>query len=251
MKTACFIPIKGSSKRVYKKNTRSLSDRPLFTYVLDEVLECDVFDDIFVDTDSDTVKKYCENKNIKIIDRDPELIKDSANGNDLLVHWAKIKPDYDLYFQVFVTSPFLSTQTLEQTVSVLKTHTEYDSVFTAVEEHTWFWYDDKAVNYDPKVLPRSQDARPLIKETTSLYGITRESLLEGGSRIGNAPYIYLVDSVEAIDIDNQFDFFVAEQIQNGLKSSSPLLENYRRGRKIEDKSFKKNGYEERPEDLPY
>ena len=34
----------------------------------------------------------------------------------------------------------------------------------------WF---KKPINYRPKILPRSQDARPVIIETTGLYGITK------------------------------------------------------------------------------
>ena len=31
----------------------------------------------------------------------------------------------------------------------------------------------KPINYKPKILPRSQDAKPIIQETTGLYGIKR------------------------------------------------------------------------------
>ena len=64
----------------------------------------------------------------------------------------------------------------------------------------------KPINYDTKVLPRSQDARPIIIETTGLYGIKGSSLIQNQSRIGNNPFFYEISDEEAIDLDNEDDF---------------------------------------------
>jgi len=211
-KIACFIPIKNNSSRVPNKNLRLLRDIPLYRYALDTVINSKVFDDVFVDTDSEDVKNYCIEKNINIIDRDPKLSKDSANGNDLLEHWIDIKPNYDVYFQVFVTSPFLTSNTLKDCVNIMKTNPLGDSVFTVIEDYTWYWFNGKPVNYNPKLLPRSQDAKPIIKETTSLYGISKEGFNKTKSRIGESPQIYVVDEIEGTDIDTEFDFVIAKLI---------------------------------------
>ena len=211
-KIACFIPIKNKSSRVPNKNLRLLRGIPLYRYALDTVINSKVFDDVFVDTDSEDVKNYCIKKNINIIDRDPKLLKDSANGNDLLEHWVDIKPNYDVYFQVFVTSPFLTPNTLKDCVNIMKTNPLGDSVFTVIEDYTWYWFNGKPVNYNPKLLPRSQDAKPIIKETTSLYGISKEGFNKTKSRIGESPQIYVVDEIEGTDIDTEFDFIMAKLI---------------------------------------
>ena len=211
-KIACFIPIKNNSSRVPNKNLRLLRGIPLYRYALDTVINSKVFDDVFVDTDSEDVKNYCIKKNINIIDRDPKLLKDSANGNDLLEHWVDIKPNYDVYFQVFVTSPFLTSNTLKDCVNIMKTNPLGDSVFTVIEDYPWYWFNGKPVNYNPKLLPRSQDAKPIIKETTSLYGISKEGFNKTKSRIGESPQIYVVDEIEGTDIDTEFDFIIAKLI---------------------------------------
>ena len=218
-RTVCFIPIKDNSTRVLKKNLRKFGRKLLFKHVIDKVIESDKFDDVFVDTDSVEVKEYCGNNSINVIDRDPELSKDSANGNDLLKSWVEMKPNYDIYFQIFVTSPFLKMDTINNCVDFMKETSEYDSIFTGVEEYTWYWFDNKPINYEPKVLPRSQDAKPVIRETTSLYGITKEAFLLDNSRIGRNPKIYIVNQIEAVDIDTELDFFIAEQIsyKNNLR----------------------------------
>lgn len=53
---------------------------------------------------------------------------------------------------------------------------------------------------------------PVIEETTGLYGISKRSLSKYQCRIGRNPYIYIVDKFEAVDINTEEDFKVAEYI---------------------------------------
>ena len=80
--------------------------------------------------------------------------------------------------------------------------------------------EGKPINYDPKVLPRSQDANPLVFETTGLYGIRRKILLNKRSRIGDKPYFYEVGDEEAIDLDNLKDFeYLQYYVKQNLRST--------------------------------
>jgi len=203
---ACFIPIKARSTRVPGKNLRELNGKRLFEYIVDSVVESKVFSSVYVDTDCGEVVDYAKLKGCKIINRDPELATDSANGNDLLNYWYENYPNYDFYFQLFATSPFTKKQTIIDCVDILSKTIEYDSVFTAYEECGWYWFSKKPINYDPKVLPRSQDAKKVFSETTALYGITNNALQDMKCRIGKNPYFYFVDEIESVDIDSNFDF---------------------------------------------
>ena len=42
------------------------------------------------------------------------------------------------------------------------------------QNFSWFWFNDRPINYKPKILPRSQDAKPIVMETTGLYGIRKK-----------------------------------------------------------------------------
>ena len=67
MKSACFIPIKSNSERVPGKNFRELNGKRLYQYICEHVQEADVFDDIYVDTNSEEVKEYASKKGFVII----------------------------------------------------------------------------------------------------------------------------------------------------------------------------------------
>lgn len=53
---------------------------------------------------------------------------------------------------------------------------------------------------------------PVVEETTGMYGITRDSLEKYRCRIGKKPYMYTVSKFEAVDINTEEDFQVAEYI---------------------------------------
>ena len=209
MKVACFIPIKANSERVPGKNLRMLNSKKLYQYLCEHVKETDVFDDIFVDTNSTEIANYAKEMGFKVIPRKEELAKNTANGNDLLVYHQSLFPDYDYYFQLFVTAPYLQTNTISECVNRLIYSEDYDSCFTVTENHGFFWLNGNPINYRPEVLPRSQDLTAVLEETTGLYGIAKESLMKYKFRIGRKPYIHVVNKFEAVDINTEEDFKIA------------------------------------------
>lgn len=211
MKVCATIPIKCNSTRVPGKNFRELKGKPLFQHIIDNCIQSDIFDSIYVDTDSEEIKKYAESKNINYIDRKVELTYDTANGNDVLNYDIELLTNqgkqYDYIFQLYATAPFLTPVSIRECVFKLTHSSKYDSVLTATEEYGWYWYKNMPVNYIPNILPRSQDVTPMIKETTGLYGISYNSWYKYRSRIGANPYFYILNDLkESIDLDTEKDF---------------------------------------------
>ena len=204
MKCIAIIPIKKRSSRVKKKNFKIVNNKKLYQFFIDKIRKCG-FDKIYVDSDSSEIKNYCKKNKINFINRKSYLAKDSANGNDLLnYHSSLIKAD--IYFQLFITAPLLSVKTIKNCITFLKKNRNYDSILTTHEIHSWFWFKKKPVNYNPKTLPRSQDAQPIVMETTGLYGIRGNTLKKYKCRIGKKPFFFNVNKKEALDLDTKEDF---------------------------------------------
>ena len=212
MSVACFIPIKANSERVPGKNFRVLNGKKLYEYIIEHSLEADVFDDIYIDTNSDEIKEYCIRNGCLVIDRREELARNTANGNDLLNYHFDLHPEYDYYFQLFATAPYLQPGSIKACVDTLVNSTVYDSCFTAVKHQGFFWLHDTSINYRPCILPRSQDMSPVVEETTGLYGMSRAALEKYRCRIGAKPYIHYVSKFEAVDINTEEDLKIAEHI---------------------------------------
>tara|TARA_Y100000401_G_scaffold112190_1_gene111316 strand:- start:5162 stop:5803 length:642 start_codon:yes stop_codon:yes gene_type:complete len=213
MKVAATIPIKSNSTRVKNKNFRLLGGKPLYEYIIDHCIQAECFDDIYVDTDSPEINSYCTKNHVVCINRKPELTLDTANGNDVFHYDVDFIGHYDFYFQLYATAPFLKPETIRDCVDKLTHSSKHDSILTATEEYGWFWHKDQPVNYQPNILPRSQDATPVIKETTGLYGISKRAYERYRCRVGATPYFYIIrDRKECIDLDTMADFEIAEKI---------------------------------------
>lgn len=210
MRTACFIPIKLNSERVPGKNFRLLNGKKLYEYVCEHAKQTGIFDDIYVDTNSEEITKYAKELGLFTIVREERLAQNTANGNDLLVHHYELYPQYNYYFQLFATAPFLQPKTIQECAEKLLSGNVYDSCFTATENHSFYWLSGNPINYRPGILPRSQDMLPVMEETTGMYGITADSLNRYRCRIGRNPYIHKVSKFEAVDINTEEDLKVAE-----------------------------------------
>jgi N-acylneuraminate cytidylyltransferase len=170
-------------------------------------MEACIFDHIYVDTDSEEINNYCADNGLRIIERKKELAENTANGNDLLNYHHSLFANYEFYFQCFATAPFLKPETIRQCVQELKINSgDFDSILTATEVSGWHWFNNQPVNYRPNVLPRSQDAKKVVRESTGLYGITREALNKYKCRIGANPIFYFISESEAVDLDTEDDF---------------------------------------------
>lgn len=212
MRTACFIPIKANSERVPGKNFRVLNGKKLYEYICEHVQEANVFDEVYIDTNSEEIADYAKSMGFIAVARKPELARNTANGNDLLVYHYQLYPDYDYYFQLFATAPYLQPSTIKTCYDKLISSEEYDSCFTATENHGFYWLNETPINYRPGILPRSQDMQAVIEESTGLYGISGESLERYRCRIGRRPYIHSIGKFEAVDINTEEDLKVAAYV---------------------------------------
>jgi CMP-N-acetylneuraminic acid synthetase len=217
-----FIPIKSVSKRVPGKNFRSFCGHQLYKYIITAVIASRAFDIVYVDTDSREIKDFAAGVGLPVIDRPEYMTADNINGNDLLVYDYEAVKDGDYLFQLFATAPLLKAETIKECVDFLKKNQDYDSIFTATEETGWFWFNDLPVNFRPEILPRSQDARHLLKESTGLYGITTEALLKYACRIGARPKPFLISPEEALDIDTEHEFEFAQSVGYRLKINETI-----------------------------
>jgi CMP-N-acetylneuraminic acid synthetase len=218
MKIAIQVPIKAvPSERVIGKNFRTIAGRPLFAWLLTELLELSFAPDIYVDSESTTTfdrVRAVFPEGIRFHQRSSWYAGNEANGNHLLNQFAVAQPAYDWYLQAFVTAPLLKAATIERAVKEATAGDAYDSFFTVTKETGFFWYQGLPINQSLEKMsgiPRTQDSQ-LVKETTGLYGINRQALLRTGCRIGARPLHVETSRVEALDIDTPDDFALAEQL---------------------------------------
>lgn len=73
-KIYAHIPARSGSKRVPIKNLRLLCGKPLIGYAIECAKRCNIFDEIFVNTDSDDLAAVAETYNVSVYRRNAWLV---------------------------------------------------------------------------------------------------------------------------------------------------------------------------------
>jgi CMP-N-acetylneuraminic acid synthetase len=218
-----LMPMRHDSERVPGKNYRPFGDgRPLYCHMLEALLACPEIDRVVIDTDSATIKEQCAERypGVVVLDRPEHLLSGMTPMNEVLLHDVS-QVESEFYLQTHSTNPLLRAETVRGAIhTFLDGYPGHDSLFGVTRLKTRLWdASGRAVNHDPEVLVRTQDLPPLFEENSCLYIFGGQMLRERRNRIGERPYLFEIDRLEAVDIDDETDFELAE-----------LIFNWRRGR---------------------
>jgi CMP-N-acetylneuraminic acid synthetase len=212
-----LVPMRHHSVRVPGKNYRELAGKPLYTYILNKLLEIHEISEIVVDTDSPVISSGIRDSlpSIRVIDRPENLRADTIAMNEILLHDVNVVPA-KYYLQTHSTNPLLKIETIKEAIT--KFHNHYpgkDSLFGVTRYQTRLW-DTKGspVNHDPEILLRTQDLPPLFEENSCIYIFERDTFIRRKNRLGKSPIMFEIDPYEALDIDNEIDFTIVECILN-------------------------------------
>lgn len=215
-KIVALMPMRHSSERVPGKNYRPFGDgKPLFHHMVDVMLACPLVEKIVIDTDSPDIKKQCAEKypQVIVLER-PEHLRDGATPmNDVLLRDIQEVPSR-FYMQTHSTNPLLRPETLVKAVETFfENYPIYDSLFSVTRQQTRYWDPlGRAINHNPNILLRTQDLPPVFEENSCIYIFERDTLIEKHNRIGNRPFLFEIEPVEAQDIDEEIDFQIADLI---------------------------------------
>ena len=94
-------------------------------------------------------------------------------------------------------------------------------MFSVTRLQTRLWDElTRAINHNPSILLQTQDLPPVYEENSCFYMFTRENLLARRNRLGNRPLMVEIPRLEAIDIDEESDFTIAELMMQTKKKAN-------------------------------
>jgi CMP-N-acetylneuraminic acid synthetase len=222
LKIVALVPMRHHSQRVPQKNYREIAGKPLYHHIMNTLDDCPEIDRIVVDTDSEIIIEglRADFPHVMIIERPTALRADNVPMNDILLYDIDKVPA-DLYLQTHSTNPLLRSETISEAIkSFHKQYEKYDSLFSVTRFQTRLWDEHtKPVNHNPDILLQTQDLPPIFEENSCIYLFTAEKLRERKNRIGEKPMMYEIKPYEALDIDEESDFMIADII---LKSRQNL-----------------------------
>ena len=219
MRVVALMPMKGESERVHNKNMRDFNGQPLCSVMLDKLVASDLIDEVLVNTDSDLIKDFVESRyeKVKIIERPLELLGHDVSMNKIIEHDIN-QFSADLYLQTHSTNPLLRVETITAAIEkFIENKSKKDSLFSVTRFQTRFYTESgKALNHDPEVLIKTQDLPVLYEENSCIYIFTKEAFEKNKRRIGDKPILFEINQLEAVDIDVEEEFVLAEKLHKVL-----------------------------------
>lgn len=211
---------KEHSERIKNKNWRNFNGKPLPHYILTTLLQIKKINKIYIDYDGENSVKYIKehicDKRVVLLERPKYLKGEMVTANDLIGGILN-RIDGEHFIQTHVTSPLLRPGTINRAIIRYKENKpSFDSLF-GVTKHQGCFYDfnRKAINHSPTEIERTQDLPPVYQDNSALYIFDRKCF-ELWGRIGLNPYMFEINKLEAIDIDEPEDWIIAESVKEKL-----------------------------------
>lgn len=226
MKPICFIPARGGSKGIPKKNIRILGDKPLIAHTIESAINSNIFDHVIVSTDDQDIARISKQYGAEIpFMRPKELANDTATTDIVLLHGINELYSLGYKFEILVlrdcTVPFISEADMKGSIEVLQ-KSDCDGVFAAIKAHPnpYFGMMEKnSKGYlemsksSDRQITRRQDA-PIVYEVDGLFVIYAKKFLQNKKMFTSKVLPYEISKEDGHMIDFEFDFKVAELLYN-------------------------------------
>lgn len=218
-KITALLFMKGHSERVSNKNLRKFNEKPLLYWILDSLNQSEWINDILINTDSkeiaETAKKFFD---VKIHMRPDYLLKIDSNEANQIMEYDINNHEADYYLQTHSTNPLLTTETINNAAETFLNQDSHDSLMSVTSLRSrFYWPDGRGINHNPQELIKTQELDPIYEENSCIYMFSRDTFLERKNRIGSNPLLFPINPIEAVDIDEESDFLIAESIMLRLK----------------------------------
>ncbi|WP_352418296.1 acylneuraminate cytidylyltransferase family protein [Proteiniborus sp.] len=216
-----IIPARSGSKGLKDKNIKNLNGKPMIAYTIEAAKECNIFEEIIVSTDS---LKYAEISNkygASVPFLRPEYLStDTATTNDVIEctikELQKIGKEFDYFILLQPTSPLRTSEDILGAVKLLHKKNANCVVSVCEAEHSPLYMNtlDESLSMDvflPKdIKTRRQEFPTYYRLNGAIYISKVDYFLKYNNFYGEKSYAYIMDKIRSIDIDDEFDFIMAE-----------------------------------------
>jgi CMP-N,N'-diacetyllegionaminic acid synthase len=224
-----FIPARSGSTRVPGKNIRVLGGHPLIAYTIASALDSGVFGAVVVSTNDETTGDIARHYGAEVPFLRPESMAGARSPDiDWVEHALGTLRDADRVFDSFAilrpTSPFRTAQTLRRAWSAFRGADGVDSLRAVepVRQHPgkmWMIRGDRLLPllpFGPPEQPWHSSQMPSLPEVwvqnASLEIAWSRVALDGRTIAGHTLVPFKTDEREGFDINEQWDWRLAEEL---------------------------------------
>ena len=205
------IPIRKGSQRVKNKNTRPFAGSTLLEKKIETIKKLPL-NNIIINTDCPVAIEIAKKNDIEVFMRESYYASSECTGSEFHEYIAKVT-NSDNILLAHVTEPLVTIKSYLECIDIFRSH-DYDSIISAEVVKKFLWFQNKPINYEVRDTPSSQNLPEYLSPTFGISLAKRDAILETKHLICNKPYFYILDEIEAVDVDTDLDFEFAEFLFN-------------------------------------
>ena len=217
-----IIPARGGSKRLPGKNIKLLDGKPLIAWTIEACIKSNVFDHIFVSTDSEEIADISKQYGAQVpFLRPHELANDTATTDEVVTHligWFEKEYSEEVSKIAILqpTSPFRNAEHIIKAFDEMKNKHAKAIVSVCELEHPIHFCNQLGFNgsmegfIKPGDMKRTQDLDPTYRLNGAIYIFDREYVGRMNELYREVTYAYVMKPRLSIDIDTENDFKLAE-----------------------------------------
>lgn len=222
-KIVAIIPARSGSKGLKDKNIKALNGKPLISYTIESAIQSQLFEEIIVSTDSEVYAEIARQYGGSTpFLRDKALAKDCTGTSevikDVLERLKKQNKSYDYFMILQPTSPLRKAEDILKSVQLLLEKRANAVVSVCECEHPLKWciaLDEELSLEGFNALSnksRRQVEEKYYRLNGAIYLANTAYYLKDENFYKDKCYAYVMNKRNSIDIDDIYDFKLAEVI---------------------------------------
>jgi CMP-N-acetylneuraminic acid synthetase len=226
------IPARGGSKRVPAKNLRYLCGQPMIAYAIRCARNSEAFDEIYVNTDSDTLAALAGQLGVKVYHRSAELASDVASGDDFTADFIrKIQPT--TLVMISPVCPLVDPADVRNALSAFR-ESDCDTLITCNNTRMQTFCNDQPVNIDldgPLAPTQQNPVVQVLNWAVTIWDAAAfmdSDTRKGNGYIGSKRLLFPIPASRSVKVSDEEDFRLAElQLRaRQMSESSPEPTRY-------------------------
>jgi len=218
-KSIAMIPARLGSQRLKKKNLELFGELTLIEHAIQRCKDADVFDAIFVNSESLVFKEFADKHGVYFYHRPEDLGNNLATSEEFVEDFL-MQIECDSLYQIHSITPLLSADEIKKFVSFCESNNQLDTVLTCIHDQIEVAYKDSPINFSLTSKTNSQDLDPVQRITWSATKWSKKAYMkarsqdEVGTYSGNVGF-YPVGAYTGLAIKTAKDLKIAN-VLNGV-----------------------------------
>lgn len=219
-----IVPVKGKSSRLPNKNILPFGDSNLLIHKLKQLKQVKEIADIIVSSDSDEMLQMAKKEGVTALKRPVKYADESVPFGKFLEYICGEVPN-DHILWACATSPLVEPYLYKRAIKVYfeKLQEGYDSLITCAPYQTYLMDESGPLNFKMGLEHKNSEQLPMLYHFTNGINLApKNKIKDWHYNYGPNAYRLLVNKREAADIDDIYDYVIAQALYK-MQDPNPSL----------------------------